>query len=93
MMEAAHHPVLVDIEGKSRRITAIHATTLQLAIKAGRRRCQGDGGIVDAVDEIERHAAAARPTEFPLSERDIEVLRAAHARMLLCDAEMPEEQK
>jgi hypothetical protein len=93
MMEAAHHPVSVDIEGKSRRITAIHATTLQLATKAAHGDAKATVAFLDAVDEIERRAAAARPTDFPLSERDIEVLRAAHARMLLCDPEIPEEQK
>ena len=89
MMEAARHPVSVEIEGKPRKITAIHATVLQLATKAARGDAKATVAFLDAIDEIERRAAAARPAEFPLSERDVEVLREAHARMLLCDPDIP----
>jgi hypothetical protein len=88
MMQAARHPVLVDIDGKSRKITAIHATTLQLATKAAHGDPKAIGAFLDAVDEIETRAAAAKPAEFPLSARDLEVLRAAHERMLLCDPDI-----
>jgi hypothetical protein len=91
MMEAAHNPVTATIGGKKRTISTLHATTLQLATKAA----SGDSGAIvkflDWIDKIESRAAAARPAQFPLSEPDLEVLRAAHARMILCLPETSED--
>jgi hypothetical protein len=39
------------------------------------------------MDEIETRAAAARPSQFPLSEPDIEVIRATYERMKQCEPE------
>jgi hypothetical protein len=81
IMEAARHPVTATIAGKTRKITNIQATTLQLATKAASGNQAAIVKILDWVDEIETRAAAAKPSEFPLSEPDLEVLRAIYARM------------
>jgi hypothetical protein len=49
------------------------------------------GRFLDWVDEIETRAASVKPTQFPLSAPDIEVIRAAYERMKQCDPEKPEE--
>jgi coenzyme F420-reducing hydrogenase alpha subunit len=80
-MEAAHHPVTATIGGKTRKISTIQATTMQLAAKAanGDRAAMRD--FLEWFDEIEARAAAAKPSQFPLSEPDLEVLRATYERM------------
>jgi Family of unknown function (DUF5681) len=84
IMQAAGDPVTATVGGKTRTISKLHATTMQLATKAA----GGDPGSIakflDWVDKIETRAAATRPTQFPLSAPDIEVLRAAYDRMKEC---------
>lgn len=87
MMQAAHNPVTAIIGGKKRTISSLHATTMQLAKKAAGGDSKSMAKFLDWVDKIESRAAAARPTQFPLSEPDIEVLRAAYERMKQCDPE------
>lgn len=63
---------------------------MQLATKAA----GGDQAAMGRflwVDEIETRAASVKPTQFPLSAPDIEVIRAAYERMKQCDPEKPEE--
>jgi hypothetical protein len=84
IMQAAGDPVTATVRGKTRTISKLHATTMQLATKAA----GGDPGSIakflDWVDKMETRAAANRPTQFPLSAPDIEVLRAAYERMKEC---------
>jgi hypothetical protein len=58
---------------------------MQLAKKAAGGEHRATVKFLDYVDKIESRAAAARPTQFPLSEPDLEVLRAAYERMKQCD--------
>jgi len=85
MMEAAHHPVTAMIGGKKRTISTLSATTMQLAKKAANGDHRATVKFLDWIDKIESRAAATRPTQFPLSEPDLEVLRAAYERMKLCE--------
>ena len=87
MMEAAHHPVTAMIGGKKRTISSLHATTMQLAKKAAGGDSKSMAKFLDWVDKIESRAAAARPTQYPLSEPDLEVLKAVYERMKLCEPE------
>lgn len=91
IMEASRDQVSATVDGKTRRISKIQATTMQLATKAA----AGDQGamarFLDWVDEIETRAAAVRPSQFPLSEPDLEVLRAAYERMKQCATEITAE--
>jgi hypothetical protein len=84
MMQAAHNPVTAIIGGQKRTISSLHATTMQLAKKAAGGDSKSMAKFLDWVDRIESRAAT-KPTQFPLSEPDVEVLRAAYERMKLCE--------
>ena len=85
ILDAAHHPVTVELRGKTRKVTAIHATALRLAHDAAGGNARATAKFLDWVDKIEIRAAARKPPEYPFSDRDLEVLRAVHERMLLCN--------
>jgi hypothetical protein len=72
------------VGGKIRKITKIQATAMQLATKAAGGDQTAINKFLDWMDEIESRAAAAKPSQFPLSEPDLEVLRAVHERMKQC---------
>ena len=91
LMEAARDQVTATVGGRSRTISKLQATTMQLATKAAGGDHAAIGRFLDWIDEIETRAASVKPTQFPLSEPDIEVLRAAYERMKQCDQENPEE--
>jgi hypothetical protein len=91
IMEAARDHVTATVGGRTRKISKIQATAMQLATKAAGGDQAAMGRFLDWVDEIETRATAVKPTQFPLSEPDIEVLRAAYERMKQCDQEKPPE--
>jgi hypothetical protein len=80
-MEAVSDPVTVTIEGKSRKITKLQATAMQLATKAATGNDKAIAQLLDWVDQIEAQAAAARPSEYPISETDLGIIRAVHSRL------------
>jgi hypothetical protein len=90
-MEAAGDHVTATINGKSRKISKLHATTMQLATKAAGGNQAAMNKLLDLVDEIETRAEAAKPSQFPLSEPDLEVLRATYERMKQCELGKPED--
>jgi hypothetical protein len=90
MTQAANNPVTATIGGKQRTISTLHATIMQLAKKAAGGEHRAMVKFLDYVDKIESRVAAARPTQFPLSEPDVEVLRAAYKRMRECDPDESE---
>ena len=87
LMEAARDHVTATVDGRIRKISKIQATAMQLATKAAGGDQAAIGKFLDWMDEIESRAAATKPTQFPLSAPDIEVLRAAYERMKQCDPE------
>ena len=87
LMEAAHDQVSATIGGKTRTISKLQATAMQLATKAASGDQAAINKLFDWVDEIETRAAAARPSQFPLSEADIEVIRETYERMKRCEPE------
>ena len=91
MMEAARDQVSATIGGKTRKISKIQATTVQLATKAAGGDHAAMGRFLDWIDEIETRAAAVKPAQFPLSAPDLEVLRAIYDRMKQCEPEKPED--
>jgi hypothetical protein len=91
MMEAGRDPVSATIGGKTRKISKIQATTMQLATKAAGGDHAAMGRFLDWIDEIETRAAAVKPAQFPLSAPDLEVLRAIYDRMKQCEPEKPED--
>jgi hypothetical protein len=90
LMEAARDQVTATVGGRTRTISKLQATTMQLATKAADGDQAAIGRFLDWVDEIETRAASVKPTQFPLSAPDIEVIRAAYERMKQCDPEQPE---
>jgi Family of unknown function (DUF5681) len=90
-MEAARDHVTATVGGKSRKISKIQATTMQLATKAASGNHAAMSKFLDWIDEIETRAAAAKPTQFPLGEPDLEVLRAAYERMKQSEPKQPED--
>ena len=91
IMEAARDHVTATIDGKARKISKLHATTMQLATKAAGGNQAAMNKLLDLVDEIETRAEAAKPSQFPLSEPDLEVLRATYERMKQCELGKPED--
>jgi Family of unknown function (DUF5681) len=87
IMEAARDHVTATVGGKSRKISKLQATAMQLATKAAGGNQAAMSKFLNWVDEIETRATAVRPTQYPLSAPDIEVLRAAYERMKQCDIE------
>jgi hypothetical protein len=88
LREAADDQVSATIGGKTRNISKLQATAMQLATKAASGDLAAINKLLDWVDEIETRAAAAKPSQFPLSEADIEVIRETYERMKQC---VPEE--
>jgi uncharacterized protein DUF5681 len=87
LTEAALDQVSATIGGKTRTISKLQATAMQLATKAASGDQAAINKFLDWMDEIEARAAAARPSQFPLSEADIEVIRETHERMKQCVSE------
>ncbi|HEY2011699.1 MAG TPA: DUF5681 domain-containing protein [Rhizomicrobium sp.] len=82
---AFEHIVVTPKSGKPRRLKRIEAGLLQLGIKAAQGDLRAIQNLVDLVDEIEKRAAAARPPEQPISEKDLAVLHEIHARVRACE--------
>ena len=82
--EAADNQVAATINGKSRKISTLQATVMQLATKAASGDHKAMGKFLELVDEMEMRASASRPAQFPLGEPDLEVLRATYERMKKC---------
>lgn len=90
IMEAARDQVTATVGGRTRKISKIQATTMQLATKAASGDHAAMGKFLDWIDEIETRAAAAKPAQFPLSAPDLDVLRAAYERMKQCEPDNTE---
>jgi len=58
---------------------------MQLATKAAGGDQAATSKLLDWIDEIETRAANVKPSEFPIGEPDIEVIRAVYERMKQCD--------
>jgi hypothetical protein len=83
--------VVATINGKARKISTLQATTMQLATKAAAGDRAAVAKFLDWMDEMDARAAATRPSQFSLSEIDLEVLRAAYERMKKCDPDASKE--
>ena len=81
IMEAARDQVSVTIDGKPRKISKAKSAAIQLANKGAMGDPKLLGQFLDRLDEIETRAAASKPSEYPLSDADLEVIRAVHSRL------------
>ena len=81
IMEAAERRIPVNIDGKSRRISMVQASVWNLAIQAARGDQRATAAFLDRIEEIEARAEATKPTEYPLSDADLEVIRTVYDRL------------
>jgi hypothetical protein len=84
IMEASRAPINVTIGGKSRRISKLQATAMQLATRAADGNPNAMSKFLDWIDEIEHRAAAEKPVDYPFNAGDLEVLHAIRKRMRDC---------
>jgi hypothetical protein len=84
IMDAARDHVTATVGGRTRTISKLQATTMQLATKAAGGDQAAMGRFLDWVDEIETRAASVKPSQFPIGAPDIEVIRAVYERMQQC---------
>jgi Family of unknown function (DUF5681) len=92
LMEAARDQVTATIGGRTRTISKLQATTLQLATKAAGGDQAAIGRFLDWIDDFETRAANVKPSQFPIGAPDIEVIRAVYERMKQCDPEKEREE-
>ena len=92
LMEAARDQVSATVGGRTRTISNLQATTMQLATKAADGDQAAIGRFLDWVDEIETRAASVKPSQFPIGAPDIEVIRAVYERMKQCGPEKEREE-
>ena len=92
LMEAARDQVTATVGGRTRKISNLQATTMQLATKAAGGDKAAIGRFLDWVDEMETRAANVKPSQFPIGKPDIEVIRAVYERMKQCDPEKKREE-
>jgi adenylosuccinate synthase len=85
IMQAARDKVSATVNGRTRKISKLQATTMQLATKAAGGDHVAIGKLLDWVDEVETRAASKMPSEFPIGDADIEVIRCVYERMKQCD--------
>lgn len=90
LMNAANDQVIVTSDGKKRRVSKSQAAAMQLATKAAGGDQRAIAQFLDWIDEFESREAAKRPTQFPLSASDLEVLQAVYQRMKQCEPGEPE---
>src|SRR5450759_5354792 len=67
IMEAARDRGTATVGWRTRKISKIQATAMQLATKAAGGDQAAMGKFLDWMDEIETRAAAVKPSQFPLS--------------------------
>ena len=82
IMDVARQQVNATVGGKTRKLSTVQATAMQLAGKAAGGDQRAMNAFLDWIDQIEARAAAAKPATFPLSAPDVEVLRAMYDRMI-----------
>jgi hypothetical protein len=87
LTEAADDRVSATIAGKARNISKLQATAMQLATKAASGDLAAINKFIALMDEIESRAAAAKPSQFPLSEANMEVIQETYERMKKCVSE------
>lgn len=81
LTEAANGQVSATINGKTQKISKLHAGALQLATKAANGDLRALSQFFDRMKDIERQAAASRPAPYPLERADIEVIAEVYKRM------------
>jgi hypothetical protein len=80
-LEAAQAQVEVTLDGKKRKISKAQAAAIHLANAGATGNEKLLLKFIDLIAEIEARAEAARPSEYPLSDADLDVIREVHGRL------------
>ena len=81
VLEAAQAQVEVTLDGKKRKISKAQAAAIHLANAGATGNEKLLLKFIDVIAEIEARAEAARPSEYPLSDADLDVIREVHGRL------------
>ena len=81
VLEAAQAQVEVTLDGKKRKISKAQAAAIHLANAGATGNEKLLLKFIDLIAEIEARAEAARPSEYPLSDADLDVIREVHGRL------------
>jgi hypothetical protein len=81
VLQAANEQVAVTIDGKKRKISKAQSAAMQLANAGAMGNPKLLVKFIDLIEEIERRAEAARPSDYPFSDVDIKVIREIHKRL------------
>jgi hypothetical protein len=87
VLEAAADQVAATVNGKSRKISKLQATVMQLATKAANGDHKTMSKFLELVDDMESRASSSRPAQFPFGEPDLKVLHEIYQRMKQCSPE------
>ena len=82
LAELAENKVAATIGGKKRKITMTQAITTRLAANALAGNNKAISEYLDWMEKIETRAEAARPSEYPLSDADLDIIKEVHGRLL-----------
>lgn len=81
LAEVAESKVAAIVGGKKRRITMTQAITMRLAANALAGDNKSISEFLDWVDKIETRSEAAKPSEYPLSDADLDIIKEVHGRL------------
>lgn len=83
--QAAYDKITVTTKnGEKRKLSRVQAAILQLANKAAQGDDKAMLRYIEMVDDVEQRAAAARPPETPMGEKDLAVLHEVYKRLQDC---------
>jgi len=85
ILEAARDEVTVTVAGKTRRVSKLQASVMQLATKAAGGDQTAINKFLDWIDEVETRENADKSGQYPFSPADLEVLHAIYDRMKQCE--------
>ena len=81
LAELAESKVAATIGGKKRMVTMTQAVTMRFAANALAGNNKAVSDYLDWMDKIESRAEAARPSEYPVSDADLAIIKEVHGRL------------
>jgi hypothetical protein len=81
LLEAAHSKTPATIAGKKQNISYLQLSAMQLAKLAAEGNPKAIAELLNRIGELEARAAAGRPSTYPLSDADLEIIREVHGRL------------
>ncbi len=82
LAELAQNKVAAIVGGKKRKVTMTQAITIRLAANALAGNNKAISEYLDWMDKVETRAEAARPSEYPVSDADLAIIKEVHGRLM-----------